>query len=264
MNVPEQAHHYRLDDEQRARVRDCLTKEGLSLPSERFEGFIRVLESSITHFLAAAPEGTFREAHDALRDLWQLSNDDDPPVGIIRSRIQTLPKEAIEYLDRRVRIVVAHLCPTEPPITRFQEWAAGADRDMLIDVTRALSAAGARIVEGRSRGGGKRSRLRMEPVIMGHVRSGTERHRGGRPKNQTQQQFVMHLSTDWLTATGKPPSPGRSDSTGFGDLAHSVFQWLELPQGSAAHAMRRYWAEVKSIKTREPLQNLLKRHDEET
>ena len=260
----DQAARYRLDDEQRSRVRDCLTKERLSLPPDCFERLICGIEASIAHFLASAPEGTFRDAHDALRHLWELSHDDDPPIAVVRARIQALPKEAIEYADRRAPIVIARLFPTEPPITRFKQWAATADGEKLIRATQVLSAEGGRIVEGRSRGAGKRSCLRLEPMIMGEVRgAGPGRHRGGRPRNTGHQDLIMHLAIDWLGATGEMPKPGRSDNGGFGDLAHSVFQWLGLPEGSAAHPLRQYWADVKSSKNRETLEDFLKRHGEE-
>jgi hypothetical protein len=103
----------------------------------------------------------------------------------------------------------------------------------------------------------------LEPVIMGEVRgAGTTRHRGGRPTNERHQTLVMHLALHWLTETGKPPTRGRSDSTGFGDLVHSVFQWLELPD-SAANRLRQYWDTVKAFKAREPLEDFLRRHGEE-
>jgi hypothetical protein len=245
----DQAAHYRLDDEQRARVRDCLTKDGQSLPIDRFERLIRGIEASIVHFLASAPQGAFRDAHDALRHLWEPSHDDDPPVALIRARIQALPREAIEYVDRRAPIVIARLFPAKPIVTRFREWAATADPAKLITATKVLSGEGGHIVEGRSRGAGKRSRLRLEPMITGEVRgTGTDRHRGGRPENADRRDLVIHLATDWLGATGEAPKPGRSDSTGFGDLAHSVFQWLSLPEGSAAYALRQYWADVKRVR----------------
>ena len=100
---------------------------------------------------------------------------------------------------------------------------------------------------------------------MGEVRgAGTEGHRGGRPNKQRDQTLVMHLAFDWLTATGEPPKPGRSDNTGFGDLVHSVFQWLSFPEGSASHALRKYWAAVRSFEAREPLEDFLRRHSEES
>lgn len=118
----DQAVHYQLDDEQRAQVRDCLKKEGLSLPPGRFERLIRSVEASIVQFLATRPQETFRDAHDALRELWEMSCDDDPAIAVLRIRIQGLPRKAVEYMDRCAPIVIASLFPTEPPITRFQQW----------------------------------------------------------------------------------------------------------------------------------------------
>jgi hypothetical protein len=120
---------------------------------------------------------------------------------------------------------------------------------MLIAATRALSAEGGRIVPGRSRGAGKHSKPRLEPMIMGEVRgAGAGRHRGGRPTNEDHRTLIMHLAIDWLLATSEPPKPGRSEGTGFGELAHNVFQWLSLPEGSAAYALRQYWADVEEGK----------------
>jgi hypothetical protein len=257
----DQAVHYRLDDEKRAQVRDCLNKEGLSLRPDRFERLIRGIEASIIHFLATGPREGFREAHDALRKLWEMSRDDDPAIAVLRARIKGLPKKAVEYVDRRAPIVIAHLFPTEPPVTRFQQWAADADPTTLIAVTRVVSAEGGRIVPGRSRGAGKRSKPRLEPMIIGEVRgAGAGRHRDGRPTNEDHRTLIMHLAIDWLVATGESPKPGRSGGTGFGELVHSVFQWLGLPEGSPAHALRQYWADV----TKGNAPPNVNCHDEET
>jgi hypothetical protein len=96
---------YRLDEEWRGRIKACLTKDGISLPCDQFERFVRNIEGSIAHFFAAAPEGTFRDTHDTLRNLYELSYDDDPPVGLIRGPIRLLPKEAVQYMDGRAPIV---------------------------------------------------------------------------------------------------------------------------------------------------------------
>ena len=243
---------YRLDDEKRARIRDCLAKACIALQQRSFEQLTRGIEVSIDQFCRVAPEGTFRESHDALRELWQLSHDDDPPVAVLRARIQALPSQAIEYVDRRASIVIARLFPTEAPVTRFLEWAGTADRAKLVAATRVLSADGGRGVEGRSRGRGIRSSPRLEPVIMGEVRgAGARHHRGGRPRNAKHRDLVMNLAMDWISATGEAPKPGRSDYTSFGELVHSIFQWLDLPDGSAAHALRRYWAEVATAQADE-------------
>ena len=259
--APDQAIYYRLDDEQCARLRDCLTKEGLSLSPDRVERLTCDIEVSIARFLAAPSDGTFRSAHDALRQLWELSHGEDPPVAVIRARIQALPRQAVEYVDRRAPTVIARLFSARQPVTNFREWAGSADRKMLIAATRIVSGEGGRAVVGRSRGTGRRSARRLQPMIMGATRGGgTGRNRGGRPRTEYHRDLVMHLAMDWLTATGDPPKPGRSDSAGFGDLVHSAFQWCGLPEGSAAYALRQYWTAVKALKAQEPLENFLRRH----
>lgn len=241
-----EAAQYLLDDEQRKRVRDCLKKEHPSLPPHRVKRLIRDIEASIDNFLRARLKGTFRKTHDPLRQLWELSHDDDPSVGLLRSRIKALPTCAVEYIDDRAPIVSERLFPNEPPITRFREWAIDADPAKLLRATQALSADGARPVKGRSRGAGKRSADHWEPVIMGEVRgAGTRNQKGGKPPKDAEYELVMFLAVDWLRATGDKPKPGRSDSTGFGDLVHSVFQLLRQPEGSATYALRRYWTDVR-------------------
>jgi hypothetical protein len=107
------ANGYRLDDEQRARLRDCLDKAGTTLSSHDFDPFVRDVEASIGYFRSAAPGGTFREAHDAMRALWQLCRDPEPPVGLLRVRLRALPKDASEHIVRRARVVIPRLFPGE-------------------------------------------------------------------------------------------------------------------------------------------------------
>jgi hypothetical protein len=73
----------------------------------------------------------------------------------------------------------------------------------------------------------------------------------------------MFLAMDWRGATGEEPKPGRSDHSGFGELVHSVFQWLGLPGGRAAHSLRHYWADAKERKARPSLEDFLRRHGEQ-
>ena len=247
----------RLDAEQRARLQDCLTKAQVQLPPDQFDRFARDIETSIDYFLTAEPEGTFRAAHDALAALWKLAHDDDPPIGVLRARLRRLPRKAAEYIGRRARTVISRLFPGEstgvgvfdPPeraVEGFLDWAATTNGSKLVKALQVLSADGARIVAGRGRGGGKRSRPKMEPMIAGTVRgSPGPEQRGGRPDEAARRDLVMHLALDWLHATGSPPKPGRSDTSGFGDLVHSVFQWLDIsgdPSEAAAYALRRYWS----------------------
>jgi hypothetical protein len=248
----DQPEPFRLDEEQRARVRDCLFKEEISLPSDRFERFIREIEISIGDYFATQPKGTRREAHDALRELWEMSHEDDPSVALLRLRIAAFPGGAVDYIDRRFPIVFERLFSAGPPVNRFQTWALTADPANLIRATQVLSAEGAQWDKGRSRGGGKRSRPQVEPRIMDQARgAGDGRDSGGRPENEDLQKIILALNADWLHATETPPTPGgRSDQTGFGDLVHSVSHWIGLSEATAAYALRRYWAERRGSNSR--------------
>jgi hypothetical protein len=236
----------RLDHEYRLQVGDCLRQEGLPVKADRL---IENIEASMARFLSAASNDPLRSAHNALRQLWKLSHDKEPSVGLLRTRIRALPRRAVEYMDRRAQYVI----PSEEPITRFQEWAIDANPADLISATRVLSAEGARWVKGRSRGSGNRSAARLEPMIMGVVRGeGGHYHTGGAPSNDPEHELVMFLAADWLCATDHDPKPGRGDNTGFGALVHMVFQSLDRPEGSAAYALRRYWAEVERGRRSQP------------
>jgi hypothetical protein len=238
----DQTVQFQLDDEQRARVRDCLTKEGVRLPTDRFQRFICEIENSIAAHLAAEPEGTDRATDDALAELWTLSHEDDQSVGLLRARVQALPRRAANYIDGRFPVVFESLFSTEAPVARFQEWAATADAERLIRATQVLSGDGAQWVVARSRGGGKRSGPRLEPSIRGQVRGAGGVRRGGRPEREDLQGLILQLRGDWLHGTeAMPLAGGRSDHTGFGDLAHSVFQWIGESEETATCALRRYW-----------------------
>jgi integrase len=234
-----------LDEEQRRRVKDCLVKDGLSLPSDHFERFISDIEASIADYLPRATAGSFRDIHDALRALYNLAEDDDPQIGVLRSRIKRLPRGVAEYVNERWPGVHSSLFQDEPNVAEFEDWAQTAAPEDLTRVTRAITAQGAQVVEGRSRGNGKRSARQLEPTIMGETRgAGSRTHRGGRRNSAEEQDLVMQLTLVWADATGQVPTAGRSEHRGFGDLVHSVFQWVGLPDGSAAYALRQYWAEV--------------------
>jgi hypothetical protein len=105
----EKTRFFSLDDEQRARVKDCLKKKALSLPPDRLEQLIGGIEASIAHFRATPPEDTFRESHDALRTLGMLANEDDPPIGQLKARLAQLPSAAREYIGRRAATVMERL-----------------------------------------------------------------------------------------------------------------------------------------------------------
>jgi hypothetical protein len=160
-----QAFVFRLDDEHRSRISDCVRKGGIQLNHQGITDFACNIEYSIVTFLKARAEtsGRCRQAHDALRDLWQLSHEEDAPVGQLRTRLLCLQKLALDYLDMRARLTSPELFDSVDG--GFLTWAKNVDATRLVEMIRIHSAFGARLIS-RSRGRGKRSRARLEPVIF--------------------------------------------------------------------------------------------------
>jgi len=247
-----QSANFQLDDEHRARVIDCLSKAGIRLDRDTRIKLMSNLERSIEAFLKVrnTPQMTSRQLRDALRGLWLLAHEENCPAGELRARIQQLPKPALDYLERRAAIVLPSLFRKESKRIEFGflTWVRNARPSSLVRVVRVVSAEGGQCI-ARSRGGGKRSHARLEPRILGQSRgAGDGALRAGRPEHTDQQDLIRWLAIDWINATGNPPTPGRSDRRGFGDLVHSVFQWLDEP--SPDQALRRYWREVKEGQAR--------------
>ena len=264
--------HFGLDDEQRAMVRDCLKKATIKrLSDDKLDEFVRHIEQSISMFRSNETTETERETRNGLRAVYYLGKSRDPSLAQLLARMERLPKAARNYINCRAKVLIPKIFPGEVANDGFVEWAKGTKDDKYVPClvpgwefveqalkddkrgTRAakileaavtVSCEGEQIVKGRSRGAGKRSGEKVEPVIMGAVRGANDQNsKGGRPRKNSQFDLVMQLALDWMGATGEKPQPGRSDEAGFGDLVHSVFQWLDLSTGEATYALRHYWAE---------------------
>jgi hypothetical protein len=251
---------FKLNDEHKSIVRDCLEKAEIKSVSSTFDELVNRIEESIKEFRSVKPTATDRETRDALRSVYLLAKDNDPSPGQLLARLQSLPQRVREYLDDRAASLIPKLFPGEVADKGFLKWAKSAKDDKFLPRTEKLlrafvsvSSEGAQIVEGRSRGDGKRSRDRLEPAIMGEVK-GAKHHRskGGRPRNDSHLRLIASLAGDWLHATGEMPTSGRSDETGFGNLVHCVFQWLGLvtkEHNAATYALRQYWTESARPRT---------------
>jgi hypothetical protein len=280
---------FRLDHDQRKDLRPCLQDENVTLlePTDRFSERI---EGSINHYLRSKPEETFRAAHDALRALWKCCRLDPPPIQVLRKEVRKLPRPALQYMGRRARVVIPTLFPGESIedsvsdpsdrlADRFLVWTAAADDQKLVKALSVLASDSERVVPGRSRGHGKRSRSRLEPVILGETRgAGSRVDRGGPPRDERQPVLVRHLAGDWLRATGEMPGKSRSVGSGFGKLVRLVFEWILVPIDAsqeaidaaiddateiASYRLRQFWEEVEQGRSIPPLEDFLRRRGEQ-
>jgi hypothetical protein len=237
-----------LNDDQKLQIEDALATAGYCLPQQEFARLVSRIETSIAAYECTVGGSSPREAMNALERLWkltqkydreELTREHEPNIDDIRKAIETLPKGALEFIERRPSAAVFL-----PSGTDFRQWARSADASDLVVSARALSAYGACWQPGRSRGSGKRSGSRLEPIIEQTLR-------GGRPSNATEIGLIANLATDWLCVTGNEPKPGRDIGTGFGYLLCSVFEWLKMADEAdnsdedSLHVLRQYWEAVK-------------------
>jgi hypothetical protein len=263
----------RLDEEQRACLKRCLRRSGAEVLGVQLKALATVVACAMSAFLARKSDYamTYREVHDAIRELWRLASEADPPIGQIRAIIKALSEQvltpfnylALQEIPKYYSLGQIGRAPPDGrsgiPLAEvealreggFRAWAAIASGPALIwAIQTLLPAIGVIEVEGRSRGMGKRSPSRVEPIIMGTARgadrqmpSSKQMHIGGRRSIlDVEFSLIGTLVQAWQRATGILPSAGRSDETGFGDLVHSVFQWLGM-DGQAEYALRQYWKE---------------------
>ena len=232
-------------EEHRDRIRLLLRNAGHSGTRHEVDRLAGAIEGSIeTAHSDEADESPFREAHDALRELFRLITHVDPPVGLIRARAAGLPPRAGAYIASRAQ----RLNQTDFTSAQdFWNWTQSAPAGDLLRFLRLVVADGGLIVAGRKRPGGLRSQPRFEPSIMDVQRrtssSPAASSNNGRPPATKADRLVMYLAVDWAVVIGEAPEPGRSDQKPFGDLVHQVFGWLKWPR--ADQALRRYWDAVR-------------------
>ena len=258
----------RLDDEKRDRLKRCLRKSGDGVSNSGFEKFDHDVTRAMEIFLEDTANNamTGREVHNAIREIWKLANEPDPPVGQIRARIKALPEQVIrkfDYLGRQEipKFYGPGISPglvggdqtAMPRIEEealrnggFRSWAAVANDQSLIWAVLTLPpVTGLVIVQGRSRRTGKRSSPGVEPYINRIARgAGDGMPRVGRPSSlDFKISLIGKLAHAWERTTGTFPPVGRSDETGFGELIHCVFHWLRIGD-QAEYALRQFWDEV--------------------
>jgi hypothetical protein len=239
-----------LNDDQKLQIKFAL---GTSSSEKKVAQLVSAVEISIAEYQGANAASFTRAAAKALERLWKLAEnydpeklerERDPNVDGIRRAIKALPEGALRFIEQRPSASVFLL--GEPD---FRQWAQSADDSDLVAATRALSAYGACLGPGRSRGLGKRSGPQLKPVIE-------QTHRGGRPSNESKFILIALLALDWLHVTGHKPKPGRATNTGFGYLVCSVFEWLKMTDEAdhsdedSLHVLRQYWEVVKESRNR--------------
>lgn len=254
-----------LGGEERALIGRCIKASGTRATEARIERLARAVERGIAFYTRQKQSRrlSFRQRHDMLRKLYVLATSNDPPIGQLRARIAALPDQIADELDLAAPMILTALdqpsfglrLNARKPIHAEQwsraggirVWARKAPPDKLTRAIMALTAQGGTVVPGRRREPGGRSAPRFEPRILGAVRGAGSRAHAGRPSWLPQQLVLIGLlAAEFKKVTGKPPDPGRSARSPFGNLVHMVFGWIGEPL-SAERALRAFWRDMAKL-----------------
>ena len=248
------------NEETRNQIRDFLRRSGLAGTSAEVAALTAAISASIKTFRAEASEQPrFRPTHNTLRRLWQLTTREQPPVELIRQGTAGLSDAALRAFEPRAKRLWPMLLGQDFRRDAFRSWVMTADGDKLVRILRVCIADSAMPLPGRRRAGGRQSRARLEPTIMGVVRripQGASYQPppgnvpNGRPRAEPADNLVLSLALSFGAIMGKPPTPGRSDGQDneFANLVHAIFDWFDV--SSAEQTLRRFWARVECERAR--------------
>ncbi len=185
------------DEVSRAFDADCMKRlvEMCKLPStadlSRFEEGVR--EAART-FARDAREPNVNQVHDEIAVLWKAVDPAKPPqwetMAIALEGLSPRTRETLAARGSGLRVAILLPAPESLRVPERREPA----RDAIVR----LVSYGREFVEGRSRGGGKRSRPRVEPVLFAPEKETSP------PRQNPERMFVMRLQHAWFDATGKP------------------------------------------------------------
>lgn len=236
-----------------ALIPTALRQAGHWLPPKAIEAFVKDIETSVSAYSAYSErEQSARKGHKALRKVWGLLDDPDPPVGLIRTQMKSLPRPAKAWLLQRGNALWEQLIGGDFYEAIFDKWVLSANQLELVRVLKSLISEGGMMLDGRQ---DRQPKKGFEPMIMGVIRgTGEGLSQGGRPSLTARDELVMHLAIDWLHATGERPQQGRSDKEGFASIVYMIFDLIEIKStrksngadenNGAEQALRRYWAAV--------------------
>jgi len=221
-------------------VRDVLKRHNIHLGRSRSAELEAKANLAIEYFLKEQTCQADREMHRAARKIWKMASSDDPPIAQIRIELSRLPKRIKGLFETRANLCLLQMFPKSRYAGSLDRWLPDASHEELLWSVCALIPTRLEIVAGQSRGSGRRrDSARIEPKILNITRgNGDDTPKKGRPIKWPEQDLILRLANYWAQIVGEFPNFGRSDHTPFGDLVHSVFQFLGLPIGSATSRLR--------------------------
>ena len=227
---------------------------------DQMTSFMNGLDAALVHLIQLKKNrSTYRNTHEALRDIYIAMAAKTPNVARIRKKLKFLPQEAIDALLRRARQRY-RLFKKRPSLGRLAliQWLDSLNDERLLVIGRSLVATGLVWSFGQKRKNGHFSAPHLEPYILGYARRINRPDlgivvdqpypKGGRPSQIAIDDFMTSLGLLWLELTGLPPESTRGKKSAFVKIAMLALK--EAGVVARETTIRRFFSAIRHHKNR--------------
>jgi hypothetical protein len=211
----------------------------LKLPADAdIARFARSIRISARIFLEEENKLSFPQLRAAMERLYRLNtraeDGNDRTAQALAHAVDAMPTDVRQWL-------LSCNTPHDRNIPTATEILSPATRQSAVERFRLILSWGGRVVPGRKRPGGRRSRSFIKPLLRL-----PERIERGRPRGEAEREFVLGLALAYVEVTGR--SPPRTahyniDIRGpFPRFVHRCFELVGAPTGNVTRLLNQYGA----------------------
>ena len=217
----------------------------LKLPADADISFAQSIRSSAINFLKEKDKLNFPQLRAAIERLYQLNtraeDGNDRTARALARAVDAMHADVRQWL-------LSCNTPHHRNIPTATEILSPLSRQSAVKRFRLILSYGGRVVAGRKRSGGRRSRS-FKPLLKL-----PEQSKRGRPRGEAEREFVQWLALDYVVATGRPPprtAHYKIDIRGpFPDFVHRCFELVGAPTGNVTRLLNQYGAARRRDKKR--------------
>ena len=235
-----------IDALERGRIWKALKRQDSKIVHSVSNKFLKELANLLIAYESSIQNiTTYRDASEALRDLFKMIERPKTPIDKIRKKFKTLPEIAREDVLRRAIWRFPEFL--DQSLNHWEDlcaWIDIIDDQKAIEIIPTIIATGRVWSEGQVRKNGKKSAPHIEPLILGRFRRfrlleandhGADEAnaqklpdqpspKGGRPKNVAIDNFLSDFCLIWIEATGHPPERLKGHKTPFIEAAEIALE----------------------------------------
>ena len=188
-------------------------------------------------FLEEKAKFNFPQQRTAIERLYQLNtraeDGDDRTARALARAVDAMPADVRQWL-------LSCNTPHDRNIPTAWEILSPATRQSAVERFRLILSYGGRVVAGRKRSGGRRSRS-FKPLLRL-----PERIESGRPRGEAERNFVQWLAVAYVEATGRSPPRTANYKIAirgpFPRFVHQCFELVGAPTGNVTRLLNQYGA----------------------